>query len=119
MLVKKTIKQGTLNNQKISINDIIIYLEKIMGTQSHLDWRNHIINSNDYFILKDVFVNSLKSDLSCLEKTKIEKYKQINFLNMPPIVIGSDGNIIDGYHRVSVAKELNIVILKAYVGIKK
>jgi hypothetical protein len=34
-------------------------------------------------------------------------------------VIGSDGNILDGYHRVNVAKALRVPTLKAWVGVKK
>jgi GNAT superfamily N-acetyltransferase len=114
-------KQGLAegSEQKMSVQDTLAYLKKVMGTESHEDWRNHIINTNEYFVLKDISVNSLKSDLSGLNKTNVEKYKQMDFSKAPPIVIGSDGNILDGYHRANVAKALKVPTLKAWVGVKK
>ncbi len=105
--------------KKMSVQNTLAYLKKIMGTESHEDWRNHIINTNEYFVLKDIPVNSLRSDLSGLDKANVEKYKQMDFSKAPPIVIGSDGNILDGYHRVNVAKALKVPTLKAWVGVKK
>ena len=113
----KGVAEGS--EQKMSVQDTLAYLKKVMGTESHEDWRNHIINTNEYFVLKDISVNSLKSDLSGLNKTNVEKYKQMDFSKAPPIVIGSDGNILDGYHRANVAKALKVPTLKAWVGVKK
>jgi hypothetical protein len=42
----------------------------------------------------------------------------MDFSKAPPIVIGSDGNIVDGYHRATVAKALGLSTIKAYVGVK-
>jgi len=107
------------SGEKMSVQDTLAYLQKVMGTASHEDWRNHIVNTNKYFVLKEVPVSSLKSDLSGLNKDNVEKYKQMDFSKAPPIVIGSDGNILDGYHRVNVAKALRVPTLKAWVGVKK
>lgn len=116
-LTREGVAEGS--EQKMSVQDTLAYLKKVMGTESHEDWRNHIINTNEYFVLKDISVNSLKSDLSGLNKTNVEKYKQMDFSKAPPIVIGSDGNILDGYHRANVAKALKVPTLKAWVGVKK
>ena len=115
------VKQGVAEGlgQKMSVKDTLAYLKKVMGTESHEDWRNHIVNTNEYFVLKDLPVSSLKSDLSGLDKANVEKYKQMDFSKAPPIVVGSDGNILDGYHRVNVAKALAVPALKAWVGVKK
>jgi GNAT superfamily N-acetyltransferase len=107
------------SEQKMSIKDTLAYLQKVMGTESHEDWRNDIINNNDYFVLKDIPLNSLWIDLPMLDKSNVEKYKQMDFSKAPSIVISSNGNIIDGYHRANVAKALNIPTLKAWVGVKK
>ncbi len=104
--------------QKISVKDILVYLKKVMGTESHEDWRNNVIDNNKYFVLKNIPLNSLWIDLPMLDKANVEKYKQMDFSKAPPIVIGSDGNIIDGYHRANVAKALGIKSIKAYVGVK-
>ena len=50
------------SEQKMSVQDTLAYLKKVMGTESHQDWRNWIINNNEYFVLKNIPVNSLKSD---------------------------------------------------------
>ena len=43
----------------------------------------------------------------------------MDFSKVPPIVLdGTTGFIIDGYHRVNVAKALGIPTIKAYVGTK-
>ena len=102
----------------MSVKDILTYLKKVMGTESHEDWRNNVIDNNEYFVLKDVPLNSLWIDLPMLDKANVEKYKQMDFSKAPPIVIGSDGNIIDGYHRANVAKALGIKSIKAYVGVQ-
>lgn len=114
---KQAVAEGS--EQKMSVQDTLAYLKKVMGTESHQDWRNWIINNNEYFVLKNIPVNSLKSDLSGLDKANVEKYKQMDFSKAPPIVVDSSGNIIDGYHRVNVAKALKVPALKAWVGVKK
>lgn len=43
----------------------------------------------------------------------------MDFSKAPPIVVSSDGNIVDGYHRANVAKALGVPTLKAWVGVKK
>ena len=118
--VAKKITSFGAEAQQMSVQDTLAYLKKVMGTESHQDWRNWIINNNEYFVLKDIPVNSLKkTDLPGLDKVNVEKYKQMDFSKAPPIVVDSNGNIIDGYHRVNVAKELNVPTLKAWVGVKK
>jgi GNAT superfamily N-acetyltransferase/predicted nucleotidyltransferase len=105
-------------SSKMSVTDILAYLRKVMDVAPHPDWRDHITNTNDYFELKTVPVKSLKSELSGLNRENVEKYKKMDFSKAPPIVIGSDGHILDGYHRVNVAKALEIPTIRAYVGIK-
>jgi hypothetical protein len=63
-------------------------------------------------------VAEIKADLSKLDKEKIEKYKKMDFSKAPPIVM-TNGFIFDGYHRVNVAKALNIPTIQAYIGIKE
>ncbi len=102
----------------MSVQDILIYLKNVMGTTSHEDWRNNIVNTNDHFVLMTIPLNSLMSNLSNLNQANVEKYKQMN-TKAPLIVIGSDGNIIDGYHRVNAMKELKVTTIEAWVGTKE
>lgn len=113
-----------INNSKMqtydimSVSNILIYLQDIMEVEErHKDWRNHIINTNQYFVLRDVSVALLKSGIGELDRGRVEQYKQMN--SLLPIVVGSDGHIIDGYHRVNAAKALSIPFIKGYVGIKQ
>lgn len=46
------------SEQKMSVPDILAYLKKVMGTESHQDWRNDIINNNEYFVLKEIPLKS-------------------------------------------------------------
>jgi len=102
---------------KISSNDMIEYLKKHHDTNLHQDYMDHI-NSFDEFVLKDIPISSIaKTELGGLEKEKVEQYKEVDFSKAPPIVMGG-GFILDGYHRVNVAKALGIPSIKGYVGIK-
>ena len=115
--ITEFVAEGT--EQTMSVPEILAYLKKVMGTESHQDWRNDVINNNDYFVLKDIPLSSLWIDLPMLDRANVEKYKSMDFSKSPPIVVGSNGHIIDGYHRANVAKALKIPTLKAWVGVKK
>ena len=54
-----------------------------------------------------------------MDRAKVEKYKEMDFRKAPPIVVGSDGNILDGYHRANAAKALGFPSIRAYVGMAK
>jgi GNAT superfamily N-acetyltransferase len=68
--------------------------------------------------LKDIPLSSISLGLSGLDRAKVEKYKKQDTTKAPPIVVGSDGYILDGYHRATAVKELGIPTIRAYVGIK-
>jgi len=102
----------------MSTEDMIEYLRQHHDKNLHPDYVNHLTSTNSKFILKNIPLTSIRTDLSGLDKSKVEQYKQMNFSKAPPIVVGSDGNILDGYHRANVAKALNIPSIKAYVGVK-
>jgi hypothetical protein len=68
-------------------------------------------------VLKDIPLNTIKTELPMLDRAKVDQYKKMDFSKAPPIVIG-DGYILDGYHRANVAKALGIKSIKAYVGVK-
>lgn len=102
----------------LSINDMINYLKTHHDKNLHSDYVSYIENSFDQFELRNIDVSSISSELEHLDKSKVDRYRQMDFSKAPPIVIGGE-HILDGYHRVNAAKALGIKKIKAYVGIKK
>ena len=101
----------------MSTEDMISYLRQHHDPNLHPDYLDHI-NTFSKFVLTDIPVDSIKTELPGLDKEKVEQYKKMDFSKAPPIVMG-DGYILDGYHRTTVAKALGIPTIKGYVGVKK
>jgi hypothetical protein len=114
--LKQGVAEGFSND--MSTEDMIEYLKQHHDKNLHSDYLNHLTNTNSKFVLKNIPLTSIRTELSGLDRAKVEQYKKMDFSKAPPIVIGSDGNILDGYHRANVAKALGIPTIKAYVGIK-
>ena len=100
----------------MSTEDMIAYLKQHHDTNLHPDYLAHL-NTFSSFVLKNIPINSIKSDLSGLDKSKVEQYRKMDFSKAPPIVMG-DGYILDGYHRVNAAMAMGIPTIKGYVGLK-
>jgi hypothetical protein len=104
--------------EAVDVGFITNYIKKHHDENLHPDYLEYL-NSFTGFELKNVPVASIKSELPKLDKAKVEQYKTMDFSKAPPIVLdGTTGFIIDGYHRVNVAKALGIPSIKAYVGTK-
>ena len=102
--------------EAVDVGFITNYIKKHHDENLHPDYLDNL-NKFSKFILKNIPVNSLKLELSGLDRAKVEQYKKMNFDTAPPIVVG-DGYVLDGYHRATAAKELGIPSIKAYVGTK-
>ena len=102
--------------EAVDVGFITNYIKKHHDENLHPDYLDNL-NTFSKFILKNIPVNSLKLELSGLDRAKVEQYKKMNFNTAPPIVVG-DGYVLDGYHRATAAKELGIPTIKAYVGTK-
>jgi len=113
---KQGVAEGYSND--MSTEDMIVYLRQHHDKNLHPDYLNHLTNTNSKFVLKNIPLTSIRTELSGLDRAKVEQYKKMDFTQAPPIVVGSDGNILDGYHRATVAKALGIPTIKAYIGIK-
>ena len=111
--VNQGVAEGISND--MSTKDMIAYLKQHHDKNLHQDYLDHI-NTFSKFVLQNIPVNSIKTDLPKLDRAKVEQYKQMDFSKAPPIVMGG-GYILDGYHRANVAKALGIPTIKAYVGI--
>ena len=121
----RLIKEDTQYPAKMSPQDMLAYLRKVMApddidNDNHADWRNNLLN-HKYFVLKDAPVKSFKLDSIGIDidREKVEKYKKMGFSTSPLVVVDRDGYLIDGYHRTTAANELNIPSIQAYVGIPK
>ena len=108
--------QNIWESQELPTKDMIAYLKQHHDTNLHQDYLDHI-NTFGKFVLKNIPVNTIKTELSGLDRAKVEQYKKMDFSKAPPIVVG-DGYILDGYHRATVAKALGIPTIRAYVGVK-
>ena len=115
-----THKEGLVEDfpKEMSTEDMIAYIKKLHNKNLHQDYVKHITSTNSKFVLKNISLDSIKTELSELDRAKVKQYKQMDFSKAPPIVVGSDGNILDGYHRATVAKGLGITTIKAYVGVR-
>jgi hypothetical protein len=119
VLKRTKLGENSANSKKMSVKDMLDYINKHHSSGSrHSDYVNHVTDTNDYFELTSIDLKSIRTELGGLEKDKVEKYKQMDFSKAPPIVVGSDNNILDGYHRANVALELGLRKIPAWVGRK-
>jgi hypothetical protein len=114
--IKDRVTENFADGNSMSTADMIAYLRKHHDTNLHQDYLDHI-NTFGKFVLKNIPVASIKTELSGLDQAKVEQYKRMDFSKAPPIVMG-DGYILDGYHRAVAAKKLGIPTIQAYVGVK-
>ena len=112
----ESVAEGFSND--MSTEDMIAYLRQHHDKNLHPDYINHLTNTNSKFVLKNIPLTSIRTELAGLDRAKVEKYKKQDPTKAPPIVVGSDGYILDGYHRATAVKELGIPTIRAYVGVK-
>ena len=81
------------------------------------DWSKFVL-SHKGFKLKDVQVDQIPTAVNSdgMSQANIEKYKQADLSKFPPMVIGNDGYILDGNHRLQAYKAQGIKTVKAYIG---
>lgn len=88
------------------------------GEKLHPDYEKHL-DSFEKFELKKLPLDAIPSDLSGLDKTKVQQYSKQTTSAAPPIVFNAtDNHILDGYHRVNAAKARGDTHIMAYVGTK-
>lgn len=103
--------------KELSSEDIIKYISKHHKENLHQDYIDYL-NTFKKFVLKDIDLDEIETNLPALDKSKVEEYKKMNFNQAPPIVV-AEKYILDGYHRTNVAKFLGLKTIKGYVGINK
>lgn len=71
----------------------------------------------NYFILEEVSVDEIDSDLWSHCEDTVDKYAEMN-TPIPAIVLNDDrSTIIDGTHRVMVAKKKGLKTIQAFIGV--
>ena len=96
-------------------SQMIEYLQKTHDSNLHKDYENHI-NTYASFELSTINIDSIDSNRVDLDASKLEAYSLLDASTVPPIVV-ADGVILDGYHRVTVAKSQGKTHIAAYIGL--
>ena len=93
---------------------MIEYLRCTHNRELHQDYENHI-NSYDRFELSTIDINTVNSDLVDIDTNKVRAYSSLDTRTVPAIVV-ADGVILDGYHRVTVARAQGQMTITAWIG---
>ena len=96
-------------------SQMIEYLQKTHDSNLHLDYINHI-HSYDSFLLSTINIDAIDSNSIDIDLDKVKAYSTLDESTVPPVVV-ADGVILDGYHRVTVAKSQGKTDILAYVGV--
>ena len=112
-----------LANSVISSQQMLTKLSKEMqGTHTgamdpNSDWSKFVL-SHKGFKLKDIQVDKIPTAVKSdgMSQANVEKYKKADTSQFPPMVIGNDGYLLDGNHRLQAYKAQGIKTVKAYVG---
>ena len=98
----------------MNTEQMINYLRSTHNKALHQDYLDHI-RSYDSFELSWILVDDVNSDLVNINTNKVSLYSLLDESTVPPIVV-ADGVIIDGYHRVTVAKAQGQMTIPAWIG---
>ena len=115
--------EETVNEATISSQQMLTKLSKEMqGTHTGVmdinsDWSKFVL-SHKGFTLKDIQVDQIPTAVKSdgMSQANIEKYKKADTSQFPPMVIGNDGYLLDGNHRLQAYKAQGIKTVKAYIG---
>ena len=119
----KVEEEVKLANSVMSPQQMLTKLSKEMqGTHTgamdpNSDWSKFVL-SHKGFTLKDIQVDKIPTAVKSdgMSQANVEKYKKADTSKFPPMVIGNDGYLLDGNHRLQAYKAQGIKTVKAYVG---
>ena len=111
------------NSSMMSSEQMLAKLSKEMqGTHTGApdpssDWSKYVL-SHKGFTLKDIQVDKIPTAVKSdgMSQANIEKYKKADTTKFPPVVIGDNGYLLDGNHRLQAYKYQGIKTIKAYIG---
>ena len=98
----------------MNAEQMIEYLRQVHYRDLHQDYLDHI-GSYDRWELTNINITSFNSDLIDLDLDKLKAYSELWPSTVPPVVV-ADGVILDGYHRVTVAKTQGHKFISAWIG---
>jgi hypothetical protein len=119
--VRAVVKESAV--QMMSSEQMLAKLSKEMqGTHTGAsdpssDWSKYVL-SHKGFTLKDIQVDKIPTAVKSdgMSQANIEKYKKADTTKFPPVVIGDNGYLLDGNHRLQAYKYQGIKTIKAYIG---
>jgi hypothetical protein len=122
VILKATVVRES-TGQMMSSEQMLAKLSKEMqGTHTGApdpssDWSKYVL-SHKGFTLKDIQVDKIPTAVKSdgMSQANIEKYKKADTTKFPPVVIGDNGYLLDGNHRLQAFKFQGIKKIKAYVG---
>ena len=113
----------------VSSYDVVQFIRTIHHSERDF-WEGDLvahIEEYDNYLVKEVEVQSLEDPCYYVDNDLVDEYKEKDIREMPPIVLGfyrdeeeeyeESFQTIDGGHRVTVAKDINIDKILAFVGI--
>ena len=122
---RKTVRTGVKEStgQMMSSEQMLAKLSKEMqGTHTGApdpssDWSKYVL-SHKGFKLKDIQIDKIPTPVKSdgMSQANIEKYKKADTTKFPPVVIGDNGYLLDGNHRLQAYKFQGIKKIKAYIG---
>ena len=122
-LPKKSIYDENFATGSLTAQQMLVKLSKEMqGTHTgasnpNSDWSKYVLSHNG-FTLKDIQVDRIPTAVKSdgMSQANIEKYKKADTSQFPPMVIGNNGYLLDGNHRLQAYKAQGIKTVKAYIG---
>jgi len=122
VILKATVVRES-TGQMMSSEQMLAKLSKEMqGTHTGApdpssDWSKYVL-SHKGFTLKDIQVDKIPTAVKSdgMSQANIEKYKKADTTKFPPVVIGDNGYLLDGNHRLQAYKFQGIKTIKAYIG---
>ena len=98
----------------MNAEQMIEYLRTVHYRDLHQDYIDHICRY-DRWELDNIRINSVNSNLIDIDLAKVKAYSLLWSATVPPVVV-ADGVILDGYHRVTVAKTQGKKFMTAWIG---
>jgi hypothetical protein len=122
VILKATVVRES-TGQMMSSEQMLAKLSKEMqGTHTGApdpssDWSKYVL-SHKGFKLKDIQIDKIPTAVKSdgMSQANIEKYKKADTTKFPPVVIGDNGYLLDGNHRLQAYKFQGIKTIKAYIG---
>ena len=122
-LIEPTDESIAENSRMTSSEQMLAKLSKEMqGTHTgasdpNSDWSKYVL-SHKRFTLKDIQIDKIPTAVKSdgMSQDNIEKYKKADATKFPPVVIGKNGYLLDGNHRLQAYKYQGIKRIKAYIG---